>query len=38
MRELQGLERKLTGPDYPVDSVLARLDNLSDVLDRGRRG
>jgi hypothetical protein len=38
MRELQGLERKLTGPDYPVESVLTRLDKLSDVLERGKRG
>ncbi|MFC2037342.1 recombinase family protein [Chloroflexota bacterium] len=38
MRELQGLERKLTGSDYPVESVLTRLDKLSDVLERGKRG
>ncbi|MGD9145135.1 MAG: hypothetical protein PVI80_06215, partial [Anaerolineae bacterium] len=38
VRELQALERKLTGPDYPVESVLARLDKLSDVLERGKRG
>jgi hypothetical protein len=37
MRELQGLERKLSGPDYPVESVLTRLDKLSDVLERGKR-
>ena len=38
MRERQGLERKLSGPDYPVESVLTRLDKLSDVLERGKRG
>ena len=38
MRELQDLERKLSGPDYPVESVLTRLDKLSDVLERGKRG
>ena len=38
MRELQSLERKLTGPDYPVESMLTKLDKLSDVLERGKRG
>ena len=37
MRELQSLELKLSGPDYPVESVLTKLDRLSDVLERGKR-
>jgi hypothetical protein len=37
LREIQELERKLSGPDYPVESVLTRLERLSEVLERGTR-
>ena len=38
MREIQDLERKLSGPDYSVESVLTKLDRLSDILECGTRG
>jgi hypothetical protein len=37
MREVQELEQKLGGADYPLDSVLNRLDKLGDVLEQGSR-
>ena len=35
MRKRQGLERKLSDPNYPIGSV---LNKLSDFLEHGRRG
>jgi hypothetical protein len=37
MREIQDLERQLTGRDYPMETVLSKLDKLGNVLERDTR-